>query len=250
MNTDLLNILGLAAIGSIAGLIGGVVFLIKDSWARKLSKYAVPFASGVLVSVSLINLLPEAQHALGDSAFMVVLVTFIASFFFEQFFASLHHHDHDHGGKSRNSIPLIIVGDTIHNFIDGVAIAAAYLTEPTFGLVVAFASFLHETPHEIADFGILVSSGWKKSKTFLTNFASALMTFPGALWVYYSFKGGAGDGRIGYLLAVSAGIFLYLGASDFLPEVAEEKHERFKNFTLLLMGVFIMIMLSFLGPDH
>lgn len=249
MNSDLLNILGLATIGSIAGLLGGVIFLIKDSWAKVLCKYAVPFAAGVLISVSLVHLLPEAEHAMGEGAFLVVLMALIASFFFEQFFASLHHHDHDHGGKSRNSIPLIIVGDTVHNFIDGVAITAAYLTEPSFGLVIAFASFLHETPHEIGDFGILISSGWKKSKTFWVNFASALMTFPGALWVYYTFDKSGANERVGFLLAVSAGIFLYLGASDFLPEVAEEKHEKFKKFTLLLTGVLVMVLLSFVGPE-
>jgi zinc and cadmium transporter len=249
INTDLLNILGLAAIGSIAGLLGGIIFLAKDSWARVLCKYAVPFAAGVLLTVSLIHLIPEAVDSLGNNALLVVLIAFLASFFFEQFFAGLHHHDHDHGGKSRNSIPLIIVGDTIHNFIDGVAIAAAYLTDPRFGLIVAFASFLHETPHEIADFGILVSSGWKKTKTFYVNLLSAMATFPGALWVYFTFEKGGGHEQLGALLAVAAGVFLYLGATDFLPEVGEEVKERGKKFALLLAGVLVMVLLKFLTPE-
>ena len=108
-------------------------------------------------------------------------------------------------------ISLVIFGDTIHNFIDGVAIAAAYLTDPSFGVVVALATFLHETPHEIGDFGILVSAGWSRGKTFMANLFSALATFPGAMFVYF-FAQGAHE-KVGILLSVSAGIFLFLGAS-------------------------------------
>ena len=251
MNIKLLTILGLAAIGSVAGLIGGVIFLIKDSWARKISKYAVPFAAGVLLSVSLLNLIPEAEHLIGKKAFLVVLLSLLASFFFERFFASLHHHEHSKIAEKKASIPLIIFGDTIHNFIDGVAIAAAYLTNPTFGLIVAFASFLHETPHEIGDFGILISAGWKKGKTFWVNFLSAMATFPGALFVYYSAQGENFENVVGTLLAVAAGVFLFLGASDFLPEVGEEERgvKVWKKSLFLILGVGIIYTLSLVFPD-
>ncbi len=140
----------------------------------------------------------------------------------------------------------------MHNFIDGVAIAAAYLTNPTFGLIVALASFLHETPHEIGDFGLLIASGWKKTKAFFVNLLSALATFPGALWVYFSFRGEDVHSKIGVLLAISAGVFLYLGASDFLPEVGEDEHKvpAWKEFTLLILGVGIMYILTLFTPAH
>lgn len=158
--SDLIPVLLLAAIGSVAGLIGGVVFLVKKDWARVLCRYAIPFAAGVLISVSLLHLLPESEHILGENAFLIVLVSFVLSFIFEQYFAHLHHHEDKKRTMLKTSIPLVIFGDTIHNFIDGVTIAAAYLTDPTFGLIVALASFLHETPHEIGDFGVLISAGW------------------------------------------------------------------------------------------
>lgn len=246
----LLAILILAFIGSIAGLIGGVVFLLKKEWARILSRHAVPFAAGVLLSVSLLHLLPEAVHGVGERAYLIVLVALLASFFFEEYFAHLHHHEDRHRTMLKTSIPLVILGDTIHNFIDGVAIAAAYLTNPFFGVIIALSSFLHETPHEIADFGILMSAGWSRTKTFIANLFSAAATFPGALFVFFFMQDG--QEKIGVLLAISTGLFLYLGASDFLPEVGEEERgiPAWKKFGLLLVGVGIMYVLTLVSPKH
>jgi len=248
MDNNLISLLGLAALGSLAGLVGGILFLVRDSWARVLSHYSVPFAAGVLLSVSLLHLMPEATESLGDTAYIIVLLSLLGSFFFEQFLCRIHHHDR--GPKSLGvSAPLIIVGDTIHNFIDGVAIASAFVINPKFGLVVALASFFHETPHEIGDFGVLIRSGWGKRKTFTVNFFSALATFPGAMLVYFFLKDSTG--QIGILLAISAGIFLYLGASDFLPEVEEDRKIReWEKFMLIAVGVLIMYLLTLYSPDY
>ncbi len=247
---DIFYLLALAFIGSIAGLIGGVVFLVKENWARALCHYAVPFAAGVLLSVSLLHLLPEAVHEVGERGYFYVLIALLLSFFFEEYFAHLHHHEHHKRAELKAAVPLVIFGDTIHNFIDGVAIAAAYLTNPTFGLIVALASFLHETPHEIGDFGILISAGWEKRKAFLANLFSALATFPGALMVFFFMRDG--HEKIGILLAISAGVFLYLGASDFLPEVGEEERgvKTWKKFAFLILGVVIIYALTFISPEH
>jgi len=122
---ELTNILLLAFVGSVAGLIGGVLFLINKKWASLLCKYAVPLAAGVLLSVSLLHLFPESVEIMGASAFVWVTGSFLASFLFEFFFAHLHHHDGDaHHGHGGAAAPLVIFGDTIHNFIDGVAIAS------------------------------------------------------------------------------------------------------------------------------
>lgn len=245
----LIDILILAFLGSVAGLVGGVVFLLKKDWARTLSHYAVPFAAGVLVSVSLLHLIPEAVEKVGEKGYLIVLLALVASFLFEQYFAHLHHHEHRKGTMIKASVPLVIFGDTIHNFIDGVAIAAAYLTNPFFGLVVTLATFLHETPHEIGDFGILMSAGWTRTKTFVANLFSALATFPGALLVF--FFAPDGQEKIGILLAISAGVFLYLGASDFLPEVGEEEKVPIaKQIAFLILGIFIIYILTFVKPGN
>ena len=246
----LIAILLLSFVGSVAGLVGGVIFLLKKEWARTLCKYAVPFAAGVLLAVSLLHLLPEAVHLVGEPAYMIVLIALLFSFFFEQYFARLHHHEGHEHATTKVSAPLVVFGDTIHNFIDGVAIASAYLVDPYFGLVVTLSTFLHETPHEIGDFGVLMSAGWSRSKTFYANLISATATFPGALLVFF-FLRDAHD-KIGVLLAFSAGIFLYLGASDFLPEVGAEEEgvASWKKFALLVIGVLIMYSLSLVSPAH
>jgi zinc and cadmium transporter len=233
-----------------AGLVGGVIFLLKKEWARTLCKYAVPFAAGVLLSVSLLHLLPEAVHLTGEKAYFIVLIALLSSFFFEQYFAHLHHHEGHKHVETKASAPLVVFGDTIHNFIDGVAIASAYLIDPYFGLVVTLSTFLHETPHEIGDFGVLMSAGWSRSKTFIANLFSATATFPGALLVFFLLRD-AHD-KIGILLAISAGIFLYLGASDFLPEVGEEEKgvATWKKLSLLVIGVLLMYVLSIISPAH
>ncbi len=251
MNGSLIGLLVLAFLGSVAGLIGGVVFLVKREWARTLSIYAVPFAAGVLLSVSLLHLIPEVIGVIGNRGFLYVLLAFLGAFIFEKYFASLHHHE-EHGHSStlqKATIPLVILGDTIHNLIDGVAIGAAYMTNPSFGVVVAFSTFLHETPHEIGDFGVLVSRGWSRKKTFFANFYSSLTTIPGAMFVYFFVPNGAEE-KIAILLAIAAGIFLYLGASDFLPEIGEhDSRERtFKKVSLVILGVALMYSLSLIFP--
>jgi zinc and cadmium transporter len=240
---------GLVFLGSVAGLVGGALFLYRASLARILSRVAIPFSAGVLISVSLIHLIPEAIHQAGEKASYWVLFSFLFSFFFEQVFAHLHHHEEKKGTLTRASIPLVIFGDTVHNLIDGVAIASAYLVSPFSGFVVALSSFLHETPHEIGDFGLLTSLGWERKKTFLTNFFSSLATFPGAYLTFF-FSSVWGE-LTGILLAVSAGTFLYLGASDFLPEVgSDEGKTHWKDLLAFLIGILVIVSLRIFLPDN
>ena len=208
----LVNIVLLSLLGGAVALIGGAMFLFVKKWSGVLSRYSVPFAAGVLVTVSLIGILPEAIHEVGESGFLVVLVTFFGAYLFEQFACGLHHHDHGDEASCATPIPLIIMGDTIHNFIDGVAIAAAYLVSPGLGVVTAVSTLLHEIPHEIGDFGILLKVGWRKRKILTVNLISSLFTTVGALMVYFlNFS----EGVIGVLLAVAAGKFFFFGARGF-----------------------------------
>lgn len=237
MTSDLVNIVLLSLLASVIALVGGLVFLFIGKWSDVLTKYSVPFAAGVLVTVSLMGLLPEAIDEIGGKGFLVVLITFFGAYLFEQFVCELHHHDHD--GKESDhlvSIPLVIVGDTIHNFIDGVAIAAAYLISPGLALIAAVSTLLHEVPHEVGDFGILLKAGWPKRKILMVNLVSALFTVVGALVVYFM---NLPREVIGSLLAVAAGMFLYLGASDFLPHASEGVSKK-KKVLVLLLGVLIM----------
>ncbi|MFC1626700.1 ZIP family metal transporter [Patescibacteria group bacterium] len=238
---ELFPVLGLAFLGSVIALIGGVIFLLKKSWSSFLETYSIPFAAGVLLTVSLLGILPEAVHAIGEYAYLVMLFSFLTAFIFEHMMFGIHHHDevyrHSH---IQRSIPFIILGDTIHNFIDGVAIAAAYLVNPGLGLVTAISTFFHEIPHEIGDFGILLKAKWNKKKIILVNVLSASTTFIGALFVLFFTQD---QYLIGVLLSVAAGLFLYLGAIDFLPHIHDEKSGEYNKLIIaLFIGVFMMIL--------
>lgn len=247
--SDTLQLFLLAFLGSIIALIGGVVFLYVSNLSKFLEKHSVPFAAGVLITVSLVGLLPEAVEILDESVFMIVLITFFAIYLFEHIFFGIHHHDdHQHGHDYKSVVPLVIVGDTIHNFIDGIAIGASFLISPGLGLITAISTLLHEVPHEVADFGILLRAGWGKSKILTVNIISASMTIVGAFTLLLFADNQA---AIGVLLAVSAGIFLYLGASDFLPHIEEGYSNRIKSVIPLAIGVVVILLaLSAIPHSH
>lgn len=243
---EVFSVLGLAVIGSFIGLMGGVVFLYNKRWSAWLSENSVPFAAGVLLTVALVGLLPEAVHSVGESAYIIVLLAFLGGYLFEHMFFDIHHHvGHTHN-NFKSSVPLVIVGDTIHNFIDGVAIAASYYVSPGLGLITAVSTLLHEIPHEIGDFGILLKAGWKKTSVLYVNIASAATTLLGALFVIFFTQN---ENVIGILLAIAAGLFLYLGSSDFLPHVHGGKENSKKNVLYLLIGVAIMLV-TFMAVPH
>lgn len=247
---EILNLLLLALLGSVIALLGGVVFLYNRNLSSFLEKHAVPFAAGVLVTVSLVGLIPEAEHEIGESVYWIVLASFLGVYVFERLFFDIHHHgeEDNHGHRIKeSSTGLVVFGDTIHNFIDGVAIGAGFLIEPRLGLVVALSTFLHEVPHEIGDFGILLKAGWKRSKILVINIISSLTTVIGAFTVYFFSHSETLNGT---LMAISAGVFLYLGASDFLPKIESDNKNKFKSILPLLLGSFIILATILLLPHE
>ena len=244
--SDLVNIMILAFIGGVLALGGGVVFLTSKKLAKVLTSYSVPFAAGVLLTVALLGLIPEAVHALGESAYLIVLISFLTAYVFENFVFGIHHHErerHTHGVES--SVPFVIIGDSLHNFVDGVAIAATYLVNPGLGLITTVSTFLHEVPHEVADFGILLKAGWKKKYVFWVNLLSASAIFLGAFFVIVV---GNNNVFVGILLGFSAGLFLYLGATDFLPHIHESMLTPARSVLALLLGVLVMVAVFSLVP--
>lgn len=249
------QLLILAFIGSVAGLIGGVILLFNKDWAKALASISVPLAAGILLALSLLDLLPEAVDEAGDIIFSVILIVFVVLFLVERFFFYLHHHqqtgethaghNHDHGEEV---VPLIIFGDTIHNFLDGIVIGTSFLVNPNFALVVSLSTFLHETPHEIADFGILLAKGWSRKRAFWANFFSSLATFPGALLAYFYAE--RTDKGVGILLAIAAGFFLYVATTDFLPEATHAPRKYLGRQALfLIIGILAIVGIRILFPE-
>lgn len=243
----ILPVFGLAFIGSIAGLLGGIILLMSKKWGRFIGAHAVPFAAGVLLTLSLLDLLPESIEALGiEVTFPFILLVMVVAFLLEQFIIHFHHHDEHKHQELESAIPLVLVGDSLHNFLDGVAIAAAFLIEPRLGLFVAIGTFLHELPQEIGDFGILLSAGWQKLKIIGFNLATALSTFVGAgLTLLF-----AQDQLVSYLLAVAAGLFLYIAVVDLLPRIGgRAKDVSWHQSASFITGILLMVLVIRIFPD-
>ncbi|HEX9817499.1 MAG TPA: ZIP family metal transporter [Patescibacteria group bacterium] len=242
--SDFFSLNLLVLLGSLLALIGGLICLGIKPLARLLSHHASSFAAGVLLTVTILGLLPEAVHELGETAFTWLLGAFIVTYLFENFIFELHHHAEEQHAHHTSAIPLVIFGDTIHNFIDGAAIAAAYLATPALGITTALSTFLHEVPHEMSDFGVLLQAGWRRKKIIWANVLSALTSFLGAWLVWFIAEELA---IVGYLLAISAGIFLYLAASDFLPKPKKGISYK-KSVLIMLLGILIMVTITKLVP--
>ncbi len=157
-----------------------------------------------------------------------------------------HHHDEEHEGHKRTPI-LITVGDTVHNFIDGVVIAGTFMVAPATGIVTALAVAAHEIPHEMADFGVLLTKGWPRKKVILVNLASAGVSLVGAVLMY--FFGSKIEGILPVLLSFSGGMFIYLACSDLIPELHHGHAERRVDslWQLAIFGIGIIIVLVLKG---
>ncbi|KKU73316.1 MAG: ZIP Zinc transporter, partial [Candidatus Amesbacteria bacterium GW2011_GWB1_47_26] len=146
-------------VGSVASLGGGILLALrKKAFTHEQSLLLISFAAGVLLSTAFFDLLPEAIGQIGQlgqigQIWGWVLAGIIFLFLLEKFLW-YHHHDEEHEGRQRTPI-LITVGDTVHNFIDGVVIAGTFMVAPATGIVTALAVAAHEIPHEMADFGVL-----------------------------------------------------------------------------------------------
>lgn len=228
--------------GSMISLIGGLYLLYAKRGATTLQRIAVPFAAGALLSAAFLDLLPEAIE-LGEPepVLMLALAGLVLFFVLERSLSWFHHHhdDENHGAKRQNA-SLIIIGDTLHNFIDGLAIGAAFLVDPAVGLVTTAAIAAHEIPQEIGDFGLLLSKGMKRKNILLVNLISALATLLGAALIY-GFGGQIGVSE-SVLLALTAGFFIYIAASDIIPTIHAEPQRRWANIqtAVLVIGIVVV----------
>lgn len=238
------NILLFTFIGSIGALIGGFILLSHEKFTLKISHFLASFAAGVLLGTAFFDLLPEALHEGEEKGIDVLfwtLVGIVIFFLVERFIHWFHHHDEFHKDtkESKSTLPLIIIGDTMHNFIDGVVIAATFMVNTQVGIVTALAVFAHEVPQEIGDFGLMLHKGLSRKKIILTNVMSAAVSFIGALMTYL--LGNILEGYIPILLAITAGLFIYISASDLIPEIHYEKRKGFAFIESLLLVIGIVV---------
>lgn len=253
--SPIMYVIVFSLIGGLFSLIGALVLLRNKRTAQGLAKYATPFAAGALLAAVFLDLLKEGvSESSADQVLMAALAGILIFFFAERFLHWFHHH-HQHE-NSDPSITLIIVGDVLHNALDGVAIAAAFLVSIPTGIVTTIAVAAHEIPQEIGDFGLLLSKGMARKKVIMVNIISALATTVAAVVVFSLGRDSALP--LGILLGLSAGFLLYIALSDVIPEIHENSSKK-RLFDwqplMLLAGVFVVglainISHAYIDPGH
>lgn len=252
-------------IGGLLSVLAASSFLVlKDEPRNRLLPHLVSFATGALLGASFLGLLPHAF--LSDASVdihnlsMTVLFGLLTFFLLEKLvlWRHCHHeecevhvpeeaHAHEHGhthahehAQNKSAGTLVLVGDAVHNFVDGVLIAAAFLTDFHLGVVTALAVAAHEIPQELGDFAILLHSGFSRRKALLFNVLASLTTVVGALLAYFLL--GELQHILPYVLAVAASSFIYVAVADLIPTLHKKVgfRDSFQQILLILSGVFVI----------
>lgn len=231
---------------SIISLVGIVFILLGEKWFNKAIIMLVGFASGALLGGAFFHLIPEAIENSTmpiENIFLALTFGVLIFFVLEKF---LWRHCHE-----REKCPihpfayLNLVGDGIHNFIDGLIIAASFMasSNPSLGFIVTLAVAAHEVPQEIGDFSILIYGGLSKTKALAYNFLTALTAMAGGLFTFF---GSAFLPQIPYLLAFAAGGFIYIASTDLMPELHRERKalNSFLQFVMVTAGLLMMWLLK------
>lgn len=238
---DLLLMIAAIIIGSSVSLLGGALIFTTKKRRDKASLLAMPFGAGALLAAAFLDLLPEALELSDTFGVMYwALVGFLFFFVLERTAGWFHsHHEHDQLRANASQRWLIVIGDLMHNAIDGIAIGAAFLANPALGIITTIAVSAHEIPKELGTFALLLSRGWKDRTVLLANIATALATITTATTVYLI--GSHDDKILGVLLAATAGFFLYIAASDIIPDIHEQPRKTgMIQAAALIVGIMVV----------
>lgn len=247
--STLAYVLGAVILVSFLSLIGVVSLAVSKKRLQNIVFGLVSFAAGSLLSAAFLDLIPEAlERATSETVFFSVIAGIAVFFVLETFLYWYHSHEHEHAHphkhlrhrKKKPMAYLNLIGDGVHNFLDGVIIATSFLASVPIGIVASLAIVFHEIPQEIGDFGILVYSGFTRARALLFNFLSALTAVVGALIAYY--LGTIVQRVVEWLLPFAAGGFVYIATVDLLPELRKTLRLK-RSFTQLgffALGIFVM----------
>jgi len=223
---------------SIIALSGAISLLFSRRVLDQLLLPLVALAAGTLLGGAFLHMIPEAAPSMGRLASGSWLLAGFATFLaLEQVLRW--HHSHSSNGSDETPVSyLILIGDAVHNFVGGLAVAGAFLISPSAGMVAWLAAAAHEVPQELGDFGVLVHGGWSRRKALTWNFVSALAFPVGALCAWAISR----DFDVGWLVLFGAGNFIYIAASDLVPEI--KSYSRWQlgavHFLAFVSGLVLM----------
>jgi len=239
--------------------LGGIYALsLKEKTLHRILLVLVAFSAGSILGAAYFDLLPEAIELVEESVvFIYITIGFISFFFLERFIYWYHGHGHEADisaeitdrAATKGFAYLNLIGDGIHNFVDGMVIAASFLIGFSVGLATTVAVIFHELPQEMGDYGILVYGGFKRGRALLLNFVVALMVILGGISAVFFIE--TVEALSGLLIAFAAGGFIYLAASELIPELHREK--SFKKsalqFVIFILGIALIWSLGIILPE-
>lgn len=234
----LVLIVGSTFVISLISFIGILILLVKEKLLSKILLVLVAFSAGSLIGAAFLHLLPEAiGKSSGVEIFISVLIGYVSFFFLEKFLLWHHCHkvEHVHTLGYVN-----LISDAIHNFVDGLIIAASFLSSFNLGIITTLAVISHEIPQEIGDFGVLLYSKFKKRKALILNFIVALAAILGGIAGF--FVSSHVEKFTFLLLPFAAGSFIYISSSDMIPEIkkVEELKKSSLLFSIFILGILLM----------
>ncbi len=237
---------------SLVAFIGALTLFLREEILNRILLILVAFSAGALIGGAFLHLIPEAIQEIGVdemsifATFSYLLVGFCTFFVLEQLISWHHHHATSHPEIMPFSY-LILISDGVHNFIDGLVIAASFMVNFHIGITTTLAIALHEIPQEIGDFGVLVYGGFDKVKALSLNYISAITVVVGGI-VGFILYGWLGE-SVSVLLPFAAGNFIYIASTDLIPEIRFKENivRSLIRFIVFLAGIGLMVIFRFIG---
>ena len=241
------NILLATTIVSLVSLIGVFFLSVREALLRQVAMLLVAFASGGLIGGAFFHLIPAALTLAGERAFSVVVLGLVLFFVLEKFL--YWRHCHEETCEVHNFTYLNLLGDGVHNFLDGTLIAGSFLVNVELGIITTTVVLFHEIPQELGDFGVLIYGGFSRAQALGYNLLSALSAVGGGMCAYF-FSVYVRDLQAP-LLAFAAGGFLYIALVDLLPELHKRRKlgESIVQLTLMLLGLAVLWATKFVAHD-
>lgn len=231
---------------SLVSLIGVFFLIFNKNFIQKYTILLVALAAGTLLGGAFIHLIPESFELYNESLLLspsyFILFGILLFYFIEKVVHWHHHHDID--CKNHSLSTLSIIGDGVHNFIDGSLIAISFMADFKLGIITTITIILHEVPQELGDFAILIHSGFSNFKALFFNFLSGLTSIFGALLSYFFLS--KVEVALPLMLAFTAGGFIYISLADIIPELHSKKYHLKHGLitSVFLLGIILTYMMS------
>jgi zinc and cadmium transporter len=256
LSTLTLIVVFTALSGLLSALAAGVFLALGTPTRTALLPHLVSFATGTLLGAAFLGLIPHALDGAGPQSThhvgLALLAGILLFFLLEKFVLWRHCHDDPcemhspptHDARDRASANLILAGDTLHNLLDGVLVAAAFMTNPQLGIVTALAVFAHEIPQEVGDLAILLHGGFSRARALTLNLVSSLTSVLGGVIAYFAL--GTALEYLPYALAFAAASFIYVAVADLIPGL----HRRVDFRASLGQVLFIALGVGLVYATH